>query len=94
MADGSPLRFPSPSELLGDNAPTPPAVDPSPGKAAGDRRKDTKHARRPSRESKKKEAAPRKAAAVEVKDASVAKPKQTKSRNGTYMSSHGPEHPL
>ncbi|EME48831.1 hypothetical protein DOTSEDRAFT_67777 [Dothistroma septosporum NZE10] len=84
MATESPLRFPSPSELLGDNAPAAraPTLDPSPRKGPGDGKKHTKHARRPSRESKRKDAAPRKAAAVEGKDASVVKPKQTKSRNG------------
>ncbi|CAK4031667.1 related to fungal transcriptional regulatory [Lecanosticta acicola] len=81
MAEGSPLPFPSPRLILGDHA----ATAPAPANAADDAseqpenaKKDTKHARRPSKDRK---TAPRKAPAVD-KDANVVKPKQTKSRNG------------
>ncbi|KAK4508147.1 hypothetical protein PRZ48_001885 [Zasmidium cellare] len=79
MADGarSPLPFPSPSAILGDNDPTTPpgASNNARGGAAAvssasANKKDKHHARRPSKDTAKKIAAPRKAAsAVENKDA-------------------------
>lgn len=109
MADGahSPLPFPSPSAILGDNAPTTPPASIRGGAGGGvavpslpSGKKDKQHARRPSKDTVKKIAAPRKAAsAVDSKDAitaatingngggivPAAKPKQTKSRNGICL---------
>lgn len=85
MAEGSPLPFPSPSDILGDHAPTAdlPPHPPPQQQQQRNAKKDTKHARRPSKESK---TAPRKAQTLESKDpAAPAKVKQTKSRNGTYL---------
>lgn len=77
MAEGSPLPFPSPSAILGDNAPSDSADrEPEPPK---------KHVRKQSRETKKEPLPPRKAPALDDPSKDV-KPKQTKSRNGT--SSH------
>ncbi|KAF2212145.1 hypothetical protein CERZMDRAFT_41823 [Cercospora zeae-maydis SCOH1-5] len=68
MAEGSPLPFPSPSAILGDNHDSPPsssaaAAPPPPPRPDSARR--PKHARSPSR-----------------KDTAKKAPKQTKSRNG------------
>lgn len=85
MAEGSPLPFPSPSDILGDNASTAdlPPHPPPQQQQQRNSKKDTKHARRPSKENK---TAPRKAQTLESKDpAAPAKVKQTKSRNGTYL---------
>lgn len=108
--EASPLRFPTPREILGENAPSPPpapaaataAVPPSERSA-----RPQKHPRRPSTKDNAKRAAqkkdhtdpdpdtdntvdavsgrPKKAPtlAAAIKDTSVVKPKQTKSRNGT-----------
>ncbi|KJX95375.1 C6 finger domain protein [Zymoseptoria brevis] len=73
MAEGSPLPFPSPSAILGDNAPSDSADrEPEPPK---------KHVRKQSRETKKEPLPPRKAPALDDPSKDV-KPKQTKSRNG------------
>lgn len=88
MADGSsPLHFPSPRTILGeDTSPPPPLPAEQPARRS-------KHARSSSKKDNNnnvmKKAVPKKGAAAEadvgpdtVKGAKVDKPKQTKSRNG------------
>lgn len=88
---GSPLPFPSPSTILGgtdqDHDHAPPAdislAAAAPPPQDSHKKKDTDHARRPSKDNAKKIAAPRKASAADAAKDPAAKPKQTKSRNGT-----------
>lgn len=88
MADGinSPLPFPSPRTILGED--TSPPVVPPPTTAEQPARRP-KHARSPSKKDNVKKAVLKKGAAADadagpdaVKGAKVDKPKQTKSRNG------------
>ncbi|KAI5371168.1 putative zn(2)-C6 fungal-type DNA-binding domain, fungal transcription factor [Septoria linicola] len=92
MAEGSPLPFPSPSAILGENHTSPPATTSAAAAATAlnaEPARRPKHARSPSKRDNAKKAVPKKAVAVEadagpdsVKGAKVDKPKQTKSRNG------------